>query len=189
MVRISQSVLVKQIKRTLIQFWLFEEFDASMLTGIESCVSILRSVSGFAIDALRTTENHEDACLEHALVELCGVQHQDMVDAEQTLYQLLSELTGGNRDLTDQDRLDALEAIAMSTVQEIQLKSDFERARNELAFLEQIAMVAARLAYAGSAELSENMDVMIRDFEHADEQPVLRSIYEDMRIGKYWEGR
>jgi hypothetical protein len=176
-------MLFEKVKEAMIRLWLYDELGTSTQLGIESRSEILRSISKLAISALEEPEQKEDANVKDALIRLCDLPQRDMAEAEQRLHQVLSNLSPDYSGLTDQDRMDALEYLAHLLIREISAKPTLEQAKRELSALNHIATVSARLAFAGDAELSESMDKIVRDFEHANEDVVLRSIYQDIRSG------
>jgi hypothetical protein len=181
---IISITLNERIVRILGQLWLYEEFGESPLIGIENRRKILNSISEFAINALEMINDGEDTKLDQLLVELCDAENQDVVNVEQKLHQLLRILSGDD-DLPTQNKMNILESIIVSIIEKIKHKPYFEHAREDLTFLDKIVKVGTRLSYSENIVLSDNMDVIVRDFEHADEETVLRSIYKDIRSGVY----
>lgn len=181
---VISSELIKRIKKILGQFWLYEEFNGSALIGIESRSDILGLASEFATDVLGMISEDTYPKLEQILIDLCDAENQDAAIVEQKLYQMLAVLSDVE-DLTIQDKIDILEVVVVSIVEKIKYKPYFEKAREELMFLDKVVKVAARLSYSENAELSDYMDVIVRDFEHAYEETTLRSIYEEIRGGTY----
>ena len=125
----TRIVLIDQIKRALAQLWLYKEFGESRLMGIENRAEILNSVSEFAFNALQAKEKKSKTSLENALVKLSELRYRYITDAERVLGQIWSELSPGSCDLIDQDKLDVLESLVESVIQEIQLRQNFEQAR------------------------------------------------------------
>ena len=85
----------------------------------------------------------------------------------------------------DQDKLEAMKPILKFLIMEIKGCKSFTKAKRYLHVMDEIASNAARLAFSGSAKLSNHWGRVINDFEHADEEVVLISIYEDIRNGNY----
>ncbi len=181
----TKIVLIEQIKDILVQLWLYDEVGKHTPRDVKSRAEILKSTSEWAASALATTEGYEDKQLNRMLIDMYDVPSQSAAEAEQTLHYIMSKLAPDGPGLTDQDKMSALESRALTITHKIEAEPSFDQAKRNLAYLNQLTSVAARLAFTGNAKMSPTMDVMVCDFEHADEETVLRSIYQAIRRGNY----
>jgi hypothetical protein len=185
MTKFTRPMLIELIKDILVRLWLYDEVGTPPSGDTKSRAEILKSASELAANVLGATEGYEDEQLNRMLIDVYDMKTQSSIEAEQTLHHIMSKLAPDGPDLTDQEKLNAIETQALAIAHKIEAKSSFDQAKQCLTHLSQLTTVAARLAFAGNAQVSENMDVMLRDFEHADEDVVLRSIYQDIRKGNY----
>lgn len=188
MADMTKAELIHHIKKTLTELWLYDAFGECEPIGIRNRTNAINALGQVATIALDTGRVIQSTSLDSVLIELHDLQFQDISDAEQTLHRILSEISPGKAALTDQDKMSALASLVAPIVQGVRLKPTYEEARHNLEILNRVATVAARLAFAGEAELSGLMDVLVSAFEHAEEEPVMRLIYGDIMSGELLEG-
>jgi hypothetical protein len=114
-----------------------------------------------------------------------AVGHEELDRIERILNGVIFEFSPTISILTDQQKLEALEPILKSIVASISLQPTFEQAKSEFTQLDHVISLAARLAFSGDAKLNEDWYKIINDFEHADEDIVIRSIFNDIQNRSY----
>lgn len=180
------ALLEERMRIAIIQLWLYEEFRELNLREVDEPHEVIRSL----IDMLNQGLLNQDNKVGSYLIDLIeSIRKMDIDDKSEFHEMKLSEMLGilliNHIQISDKHKLNAMKPCVISIMKKISSITSFEEARADLWRIDKMSMVAAHLAFAGNARLEGFWDNIVRDFEHSDEEIVLRSIYDEIRNGNY----
>ncbi|MGH7494146.1 MAG: hypothetical protein ACREOO_17365 [bacterium] len=182
--KITRDHVLQEMRTALVKLWLLDN-----LGEIEEFISnkskIGEQISDLAIKGLQTNEKLDDKRLEGALISMCDLGSVDPSNLYERIVDILNELCAPSFTITDQDKMKELDMLLSPIVEQIKAKQSLEEAAAYLILLRRVSRLAAQLAFSGDADLSKVMDTLIRDFEHADENSIMRSIFNDIQNDSY----
>lgn len=180
------AFLAGKIKTALLTLWVIGELsDIPLKSIVGTPTSVLHSLSETATRLLEMPDKFAGR-LGKVIVDICMLNAENLPNAVRMLEDALMDLTQSKATLTPQEKLQFIEEVAMGMLSRIAQKNDFEAGKTEMHMLERISRLAARIAFSGDViRMTNVLDQIVRDFEHADEDQVLRSLYKDIADGNY----
>lgn len=184
MMKITRDYVLEQLRTALVKLWLLDS-----LGEIEGLISnkheIGEQVSELAIRALQAIDKFDDKRLEGALISMCDLRLVGPAGLHERIVDILNGLSSSPLTITDQDKMNGLQMLIAPILEQIKAKQSLRDAVTYLVLLHRVSRLAAQLAFSGNADLNEAMDILIRDFEHGDEESVLQSVFNDIQNGAY----
>lgn len=181
----DKNLIMKIINEALLQVWLFNEFEDQFLRRGRGYIGIVSNISDVAINALQSISRADNAAVYDCMISISDLPSRTAAQASEILRDCLSVLSDGTAINTYNDKLNALESLAKTIIEEIEEQPTLAAAQSSLQFLDDISILSSRIAFSNSLKLSPMMDKIIRDLEHIDEKSVLKGLYDSIRKKKY----
>lgn len=176
--------LIKELRHALLTLWSLDEIgEKALFDLIKSRAVIYRSVSGVAVSILRS--GGTSTIPEEILIELASIDEESERNGLETIEHALPSIDPTHPKIAAEEKLGFLEIIADRVMNQIRLADSFAIAKSHLIMLDTICGAAIRIALTEELGMSARMDRLTRDFEHAYDEEVLRSLYEDIFSGEY----